>query len=131
MLVGLTTSFTPGGTQRYVEGIGGGTSLATPLIAGIQADAQQAQHGVPIGFANPAIYARYGTSAYHDITDHPFGGRFVISAVFAERNPATKTITNLADTFAKDTSLHATPGYDDVTGVGTPTGSYLHSYRAR
>lgn len=131
MLVGLTTSFTPGGTARYVEGVAGGTSLATPLIAGIQADAQQAQNGVPIGFANPAIYARYGTPAYHDVTDHPLGGRFVIAAVYAERNPVTGVITNLADTFAKDTSLHATPGYDDVTGVGTPTRSYLDSYRAR
>lgn len=131
MLVGLTTAFTPGGTQRYVEGIGGGTSLATPLIAGLQADAEQAQHGRPIGFANPAIYARYGTSAYHDITDHPLGRRFVIATVFAQRNPVTGMITNLADTFAHDTSLHAAPGYDDVTGVGTPASSYLDSYRAR
>ena len=130
MLVGFTTRFTPGGTPRYVEGVGGGTSLSTPLIAGIQADAQQAQRGVPIGFANPAIYARYGTPAYHGVTDHPLGG-FVTAAVDAERNPVTGAITNLADTFAADTSLHATPGYDDVTGVGTPTSRYLDSYRAR
>jgi hypothetical protein len=85
---------------------------------------------VPIAIANPAIYARYGTPAYHGVTDHPLGG-FVIAAVDAERNPATGAITNLADTFAQDTSLHATPGYDDVTGVGTPTSRYLDSYRAR
>jgi hypothetical protein len=131
MLIGFTTPLTPGGVPHYLEGVGGGTSLATPLIAGIQADAQQAQNGVPIGFANPAIYARYGTSAYHDVTDHPLGGRFVIAAVDAERNPVTGTITNLVDTFAQDSSLHATPGYDDVTGVGTPTSGYLDSYRAR
>jgi subtilase family serine protease len=131
LLVGFTTPLTPGGTPQYIEGVGGGTSQSTPLIAGLQADAQQAQGGVPIGFANPAIYARYGGKAYHDVTDRPLGPRFVIAAVYAERDPATGTITNLADTFAADTSLHATPGYDDVTGVGTPAGGYLDSYRAR
>jgi subtilase family serine protease len=131
MLVGLTTPLTPGGTPRYVEGVVGGTSEATSLIAGIQADAQQAQHGVPVGFANPAIYARYGTSAYHDVTDHPPGGGVVIAAADAERDPLSGAISNLAITFARDTSLHATPGYDDVTGVGTPASGYLGSYRGR
>jgi subtilase family serine protease len=131
MLVGLTTPLAPGGAGHYVEGVGGGTSLSTPLIAGLQADAQQAQHGVAIGFANPAIYARYGTTAYHDVTDHPRGLRFVIAAVDAQRNLGTGAITDLVDTFGQDTSLHATPGYDDVTGVGTPTARYLDSYRTR
>ena len=131
MLVGLHTTLRPGGNSRYVEGVGAGTSLSSPLIAGLQADAQQAQHGAPIGFGNPAIYARYGTAAYHDVTDHPLGRRFVIAAVDAERNPATGTITIFADTFAEDTSLHATRGYDDVTGVGTPGRGYLASYRGR
>jgi len=129
MLVGLRTPLTPGGTPQYVEGVGGGTSLSAPLIAGLQADAEQAQHGVPIGFANPAIYARYGTRAYHDVTDHPLGGRFTIAAVDAQRSLVTGAITDFADTFALDTSLQATPGYDDVTGVGTPTRAYLNSYR--
>jgi hypothetical protein len=65
------------------------------------------------------------------LTDHPFGANTVIAAVLAERNPVTGAITDLADTFANDSSLHATPGYDDVTGVGTPTASYLNSYPAR
>lgn len=128
MLVGLRTPLAPGGALHYVEGVAGGTSLATPLIAGIQADAQQAQHGVPIGFANPAIYARYGTSAYHDVTDQPLGRRFVIAVVDAQRS-LTGAITDFVNTFALDTSLHATPGYDDVTGVGTPDRRYLGSYR--
>jgi subtilase family serine protease len=129
MLVGLRTPLAPGGALHYVEGVAGGTSLATPLIAGIQADAEQAQHGVPIGFANPAIYARYGTSAYHDVTGHPLGRRLTIAAVDAQRSLATGKVTDFADTFALDSSLRATPGYDDVTGVGTPTRRYLDSYR--
>lgn len=47
---------------------GGANTVA--LVAGMQADAQQAA-GTPIGFANPAIYARFGTADYHDITDTP------------------------------------------------------------
>jgi subtilase family serine protease len=50
----------------------GGTSLASPTFAGIEADAQQA-FGRAIGFANPAIYkldARNGFSqAFHGVTD--------------------------------------------------------------
>jgi subtilase family serine protease len=130
MLIGLTTPLTQGGPQTYVEGVAGGTSLATPLIAGIQADAQQAQHGVPIGFANPAIYARYGTPAYRDVTDQPLGPGVTIAAADASRDLVTGAITYAAVTFARDTSLHAVPGYDDVTGVGSPARRYLDSYRS-
>lgn len=80
---------------------------------------------------NPAIYARFGTSAYHDVTDHPLGRRFVIAVVDAERSLLTGAVKDFVNTFALDTSLHATPGYDDVTGVGTPAGGYLGSYRGR
>lgn len=52
----------------------GGTSLACPTFAGIQADAQQAV-GRRFGFANPVIYTRYGTAAFHDVTSQPQRGR--------------------------------------------------------
>ena len=55
-LVGQTQTF-PDGSVQYSEYRIGGTSLACPVIAGVQALAQQARGGVPIGFANPAIYA--------------------------------------------------------------------------
>ncbi|HEY4454371.1 MAG TPA: hypothetical protein VGN81_08675 [Pseudonocardiaceae bacterium] len=109
----------------YAEFRGDGTSQATPLIAGIQADAQQARHGVPIGFANPAIYARYGTSAFHDITEP----HTPIAIVDQERDPGTGDLTTGLGTLANDTSLDAAPGYDDTTGVGTPSARYLDSYR--
>jgi subtilase family serine protease len=127
MLIGLTMP-TSDGTRQYAEVVGSGTSLATPLIAGIQADAQQARRGVPIGFANPALYARYGTAAYHDVTDQPLGPDITIAAAVASPTPSG-TISYFAVTFARDTSLHATIGYDDVTGVGTPAARYLDSYR--
>jgi hypothetical protein len=32
-------------------------------------------------------------------------------------------------TLGADWMLHATAGYDDVTGVGSPAPGYLHSFR--
>jgi subtilase family serine protease len=131
MLIGLTTPLAPDATARYTEMVDGGTSLSAPLIAGIQADAQQAMRGKAIGFADPAIYLRYRTCAYHDVTDHPLGSSLPIASAAADRDPATGIITNRAYTFARDSSLGAVPGYDDVTGVGTPAACYLSSYQKR
>jgi len=130
-LVGETMTF-PDGTAKYNEYRLGGTSLASPVIAGVQALAEQARGGVPIGFANPSIYQRYGTSSYHDVTDHPLGQGQGIANVrvdYANSTDASDgTITSLR-TFGTDSSLHATPGYDDVTGVGTPGTGYVKSYK--
>ena len=67
------TTLQPDGT-KYAFSLSriGGTSVACPTFAGIEADAQQAA-GHVLGFANPGIYRRYGTDAFHDVTDHPFG----------------------------------------------------------
>lgn len=71
-LVGQTQTF-PDGSQQYSEYRIGGTSLASPVIAAVQALAQQARGGKAIGFANPSIYAKYGSKAFHDVTDNPTG----------------------------------------------------------
>jgi subtilase family serine protease len=131
MLIGLTKQTSASSAPVYTETVVGGTSLATPLIASIQADAQQAL-GFPIGFANPAIYDRYGTRAYHDVTDDPLGPGVQIATVAALPSPVPAGDTpDYAVTLAHDTSLQATPGYDDVTGVGTPTAAYLRPYWRR
>ncbi|WP_078901023.1 S53 family peptidase [Actinacidiphila yeochonensis] len=130
-LVGETMTF-PDGTAKYNEYRLGGTSLASPVIAGVQALAEQARGGVPIGFANPGIYSRYGTSSFHDVTDHPLGQGQGIANVrvdYANTTDASEgTITSLR-TFGADSSLHATVGYDNVTGVGTPGTDYVKSYK--
>ncbi|SDO10658.1 S53 family peptidase [Actinacidiphila guanduensis] len=130
-LVGETQTF-PDGTVKYNEYRLGGTSLASPVIAGVQALAEQARGGVPIGFANPGIYDKYGTSAYHDVTDHPLGQGQGIANVrvdFVNTTDASDgTITSLR-TLGVDSSLHATVGYDDVTGVGSPGTDYVKSYK--
>ncbi|MBR7834261.1 S8/S53 family peptidase [Actinospica durhamensis] len=130
MLIGITLALPPGSTPQYLEGRAGGTSLATPLIAGIQADAEQAEGGVPLGFANPAIYLLYRSRAFHDVTDYPQGSGVPIAMADESRNLLTGALSDSVITFGQDESLTASPGYDDVTGVGTPTSAYLDSYRA-
>jgi subtilase family serine protease len=126
----------PDGSFGYTESRVGGTSLACPVVAGLQALAQEAQGRQPIGFANPAIYQRAGKHVYHDVTDKPLG-----------RDPVAYVRTNYTDPYAatgpllyilvtsgnkgiaKDDALTATPGYDRGTGVGSPTAAYLRSFR--
>ena len=71
-LTGLTALQPDGRTYAFSLARYGGTSVACPVFAGIEADAQQAA-GYPLGFANPAIYARYRTAAFRDVTDQPLG----------------------------------------------------------
>ncbi len=114
-LVGLTFDGT------YQEGGGGGTSLATPLFAGIEALAAQASGG-PRGFVNPLLYLLRGRGMLHDVsnTPRPLAMAFTVNGT-----------TNL-DTLQTDTSLAATPGYDDQTGLGTPNGpAYVTARPAR
>ena len=101
----------------------GGTSLACPTIAAIEAGAQQAAGG-PLGFADPAIYARYGT-AFHDVTDHPLG--LAHPSVTLVQGPAALLVALNIDG-AGPLALRAGPGYDDATGVGTPA-RYIRSFR--
>jgi subtilase family serine protease len=121
MLFGKTVSTAPGQPATYQEGPGGGTSASAPLIAGMQADAQQAA-GTPIGFANPVIYRLYGASAYHDVTDDPLGPGTELDAVLPIGLGSGQTEL---DTFGMDLGLSATPGYDNATGVGSPSRHYF------
>ncbi|HEX3651002.1 MAG TPA: S53 family peptidase [Pseudonocardiaceae bacterium] len=106
ILVGLTFN------GSFIEAGGGGTSVSSPLFAGIEALADQAASG-PHGFVNPLLYQLRGTGALHDITNvhRPLAMAFEL-----------KGTTNL-DTLQTDTSLTATPGYDDQTGLGSPDGA--------
>jgi subtilase family serine protease len=126
-MVGFTQQL-PDGSTGFAEAGYGGTSVACPLFAGIEADAQQAQR-TPIGFANPEIYQRAKVpllGAFRDITDHPGGATF--AAVIDEGKSAGVQQGDLF-TLGSDWTLQATPGYDDVTGLGSPTASYLESFR--
>ncbi|MFC9846166.1 protease pro-enzyme activation domain-containing protein [Streptomyces sp. NPDC127595] len=123
------TQTQPDGTQAYSEYRIGGTSLAAPVIAAVQALAQQTRGGKAIGFANPAIYSKYGSKAYHDVTDNPTGSGLAVARVdFANGYDATDGLLTSVRSLGKDSSLSAVKGYDDVTGVGTPASGYIQSY---
>jgi subtilase family serine protease len=65
MLIGLTQTF-PDGTY-YDQFKEGGTSLASPLLAGVIADVDQ-RAGVSLGFLNPVLYkASTARGTYNDI----------------------------------------------------------------
>src|SRR5713101_8344958 len=66
-LIGQTQTF-PDGSARYSEYRIGGTSLSSPILAGIMALADQAA-GRAHGFANPAFYGLAKTAALHDIVN--------------------------------------------------------------
>ncbi len=129
-LVGQTQTSPDGKTQAYSEYRIGGTSLAAPTIAAIQALAQEARGGKAIGFANPAIYAKAGSKVYHDVTDDPTGSGLAVARVdFVNGYDATGGLATSVRSLGKDSSLAAVKGYDDVTGVGSPAKGYVESYR--
>ncbi|SNX57985.1 physarolisin II [Streptomyces sp. TLI_55] len=129
-LVGQTQTF-PDGTQQYSESRFGGTSLAAPVIAAVQALAQEARHGKAIGFANPLIYCKYGEKGvFHDVTDKPTGSDLAVARTdFVNSFDASDGLTTSVRSLGKDSSLSAVKGYDDVTGVGSPAYDYVRSYR--
>ena len=121
LLVGQTQRF-PDGT-RYGEYRIGGTSLACPVIAAIMALAQQ-NAGHALGFVNPALYEAYASDAsiVHDVVDPPT----TVAAVRSDwvgGDPSSGQKTFTLRTMNTTQSLHTTPGFDDVTGIGTPNGS--------
>jgi subtilase family serine protease len=93
----------------------GGTSAAAPLWAAVTglANASPACRGVPVGFANPSLYAVAASqyaSDFKDVTEpSPFSGAANNNALFG-------------------TGLYpVTLGYDMTTGLGSPVGPTLAS----
>lgn len=119
LTIGITQRF-PGG-DHYGEYRLGGTSLSSPLFAGLMALADDAA-GYPHGFANPALYAVAGTSAFHDIVS-PKRPQALVRTNWANSVNAKDGRLFAMRTMDQTGTLHARPGYDDVTGVGSPNGS--------
>ncbi len=121
-LIGETQTF-PDGSVKYSEYRIGGTSLSCPLIAGIMALADQAA-GHAHGFVNPALYDLAGSAAYTDIID-PASTVAVVRTNYVNSVDASGGLAYRLRTMNQTLSLDTTPGYDDVTGLGTPTSSFL------
>ena len=141
-LVGQTQFFPDGGcpgggTVCYGEFRLGGTSLSSPLLAGVMALVDQARANnnlPPLGFANPAIYDAYhqNNGSLHDVQGTTIGGyHWVIRNDFLntlnddDTDPAIAPngiITSRRTLGFTGQFIQTGPGYDDMTGVGTPDG---------
>jgi subtilase family serine protease len=132
-------------TTEYCEGSIGGTSLSSPLFAGVLALVDQARfqhHKGAVGFVNPALYG-----LGHGDDDESEGAAIIdvkkpasptavlrgylgnpnklrVVTMNSTPNPAYVPGGENEDTPAvlegADTSYTTTRGYDEVTGLGTP-----------
>ena len=121
-LIGYTGAVTSGVYGQVLEG---GTSEATPLFAGLEADAIQAA-GHPLGFLNPALYKLNGTAAISDVPGvNPAHPPVVIGA-----QPFMGDGNDYLTTLGEDQApLQAGRGYDNETGLGTPGPAFLTAFR--
>jgi subtilase family serine protease len=150
MLVGETQKFADG--TYYDEYRIGGTSLSSPLFAGLMAVADQAAGG-SLGFVNPLLYhvdsAGHSPAAIYDIL--PAGNQAVVRNDYLNGENAEEGILTSArilglegatEYFCEEEneatgeceveieapeSLNAAPGYDSMTGIGSPGDQFIAS----
>ncbi|HWC17760.1 MAG TPA: S53 family peptidase [Terriglobales bacterium] len=127
------------GGQTFVEIIGG-TSLATPMFSGVMAVASQ-KAGGGLGQAAALLYdlpaaaiADVGNVDMSGNVTGTFNGQpLTADQLAAPLDGVTNYYSALFNsdvstrwdvfTFGTDTSLQTAPGYDNVTGLGTPNGA--------
>jgi subtilase family serine protease len=141
MLIGLTETF-PGGSPnpRYGQFKEGGTSLASPLLAGVVADAVQLGGG-PMGLLNPILYSSTfrspTTAAIRDImppaapltaatnrvdfanTVNASSGFVVSLRVLDYQGPETYC-DGTGNCATRLVTLKTAKGFDSMTGLGSP-----------
>jgi subtilase family serine protease len=117
-LIGQTQAFPNG--PRYAEYRIGGTSLSCPVFAAIMALADQAA-GMQHGFANPALYSLAGGQAFRDIVD-PASPMASIRVLFNNSLNPRQGLDFALRSYNQTGTLDVVPGYDDVTGLGSPNG---------
>ena len=120
LLVGQTQTFPDG--AYYDEYRIGGTSLASPIFAGLMALADQ-KAGYTHDFANPLFYANPG--AFYDVTSvkTAVARRNYNNGVDASGGTADRLRT--FDDYSGSPTQSTGPGWDNVTGLGTPSSSFL------
>jgi subtilase family serine protease len=125
MLIGETQTF--GKTVAYGEYRLGGTSLASPLMAGMVALA--GQRTGRLGFLNPAVYAatRSGKNQFNDVKAVHVGDG-VVRPDYLNTETGTGPIHYSVRTFGQDASLSLGNGWDETTGVGTPNARFLTGF---
>jgi subtilase family serine protease len=108
---GMAIAFSGGG-HDYLLG-GGGVSAAAPLWAAVIALADQ-YAGRDLGFVNPALYRIGRSASYHQ--------------AFHDVTTGTNTVKSPTQTI---TGYQAAPGWDPVTGWGSPDAQVLVPLLAR
>jgi len=132
MAVGILSFDSKGNVTGYSELPVGGTSLASPLVAGMLADAEQYQK--PFGFLNPALYRLANTRAVNDTLP-------ITSKTPARYHGVACDVADcgLLSYFPFDdqswsmegyTGQVTAKGYDTMSGIGTPNGqNFVYSLR--
>jgi subtilase family serine protease len=138
-LIGLHQTF-PNGKAMYSQTRYGGTSLASPLLAGLVADADQASEaagGSAVGFINPAVYRLVPASgAIGDVLPGGKQGQVRVDHAFTYLGPGAKGFVysfrqltyegpivycdGTGNCSARNNTLSTAKGYDSMTGVGAP-----------
>ncbi|MGZ4703896.1 MAG: S53 family peptidase [Acidimicrobiales bacterium] len=126
MLGDPTTGMLVGQTQTFPEGVHydeyriGGTSLSSPLFAGVVALSDDLL-GYHHGFINPRIYKTLnGTPGITDV-QHVVGAAVRIDFLNGV-DDADGTVTSVRTFDFQGLTIKTTPGYDNVTGLGVPNG---------
>ena len=131
MLIGQTQTFLVGGTH-YDQYRIGGTSLASPLLAGMFALAAQHAKG-GLGLLNPLLYK---SSQITDVIGQGMPDPGVVRNNFnnGERVKPIKIngqpvggTSSFVRTFNQNSSLATVPGWDTTTGLGVPSAGFLTS----
>jgi subtilase family serine protease len=144
-LIGLHQTL-PNGNAEYTTTRYGGTSLASPLLAGIVADADQAA-GVPVGFLNPVIYQLdvSDPSSIFDVLPEPsLEGNYRVD--YAGPLGEGLGTSGYADSFrelyysgletycdatgncaSRPETQSAAQGYDSLTGLGSPGTGFVQA----
>ena len=139
-----TTGMLVGETQTFPDGVYydqyriGGTSLSSPLLAGVLADADQAAGG-SLGFVNPLLYelASFGPTyagGFNDIV--PAAKQADVRVDYLNGVSAAEgTITSVrtltyegkesycngaGQCNSQKVSINTAPGFDSMTGIGSP-----------
>jgi subtilase family serine protease len=147
MLIGLTQTF-PGPSVHYAQFKEGGTSLASPLMAGVVADADQAAKAAghtQLGFLNFTLYGstfRTAAGALRDIVppalplsaatnrvDFANGVNSALGFVVSQRvldyqGPET-FCDGTGNCATRPVILTTAKGFDSMTGLGSPGPNFI------
>ena len=145
------TGFLVGETQTFPNGIYydqyriGGTSVSSPLLAGVIARADQVA-GHSLGFINPSLYSLHGDpNAIYDVlpagkqdqsrADYANsitpGDGFFYSTRIIDYEGQEMFCTDNGTCSTRDLAISTAPGFDSMTGLGAPTGNFVNELAGR